>query len=358
MPILAQIVYFGVIQVKSRVPSVASPFYRVIDSYLASLDIDCRALLQELNIPEEATDEPSNRIPLATYMRLLERAAILANDPHIGLHVYEKKNISEFGLFGYALLTAPTLRDAMLVSSNHQHAIQDRTELSLSMQGDRFTMAYEVDYGDIPYCRHDSEIAIMFGLRLMRVLIGESWSPSEVHFQHAMVGDGAAYRDAIRAPVLFEQSCNRAIFDSAELDRSMPMADDGLFEILRGDLQRVIDDISVGSSLATDIKQAIRKELETGLPGIDDIANRLAVSRRTLQRRLADESLSFTDILEDTLEKMALHYLEATEFSLIDIALLLGYSDMSSFGRAFKRWRNCTPTQHRRSYRNVMQRIL
>ena len=343
---------------KPSVPSVASPFYRVIDSYLASLGIDTRSLLQELNVPQEAADEPSNRIPLATYMQLLEHAALLTNDPHVGLHLYDKKDISEFGLYGYALLTAPTLRDALLVASNHQHAIQDRTEVSLSIQGDRCIIAYEVDYGDIPYCRHDSELGIMFGIRMTRVLIGESWSPAEVHFQHAVVGDGSEYRDAIRAPVLFEQSCNRAIFDSSELDRPMPMAETGLFEILRADLERVISDISVGSSLTTDIRQAIRKELETGLPSIDDIANRLAVSTRTLQRRLAAESLTFSDILEDTRRKMALHYLESTDFSLIEIALLLGYSEMSSFGRAFRRWQKCTPTQHRQRHRNSLQRIL
>ena len=89
--------------------------------------------------------------------------------------------------------------------------------------------------------------------------------------------------------------------------------------------------------------------MREGDPKLGDVARKVALSSRTLQRRLKDQGLDFKKLVDDTRHRFSLNYLKDPQHTMTEIAYLLGYSEVSAFNRAFKRWTGSTPVSHRRS---------
>ena len=114
---------------------------------------------------------------------------------------------------------------------------------------------------------------------------------------------------------------------------------------LETELAELVDESRIDQRVIRQITQA----LSEGIPTISKIADQLGMSRRTLQRRLADQGLVYQELVDETRRDLAVRLLERNEFSLAEIAFLTGYAEQSTFTRAFKRWHGLTPTGFRRS---------
>ena len=113
-------------------------------------------------------------------------------------------------------------------------------------------------------------------------------------------------------------------------------------------LDDVLDKMPKEGALAAKIRKTIGESLKDGTPTLARAAKSIAVSARTLQRRLKKQGLDFKKLVDDTRHQLALEYLRDRENTLTQIAFLLGYSEVSAFNRAFKRWTDSTPMDYRR----------
>jgi len=98
----------------------------------------------------------------------------------------------------------------------------------------------------------------------------------------------------------------------------------------------------------SEVRRAIVEQLEGGEPSLERVAKQLAMSPRTLQRRLHEHSLRYADLLDSTREGAARSYLTDRQVSVAEVVYLLGFAEQSSFNRAFKRWTGKAPTEYRR----------
>ena len=99
--------------------------------------------------------------------------------------------------------------------------------------------------------------------------------------------------------------------------------------------------------LVNQVSILVARELSNGVPTIDWVSEKLIMTKRTLQRRLTDRGIGFSEIVDDVRHNMALQYVEKSEISLTEISFLLGYSHLSAFCRSFKRWTGTTPQKVR-----------
>lgn len=104
------------------------------------------------------------------------------------------------------------------------------------------------------------------------------------------------------------------------------------------ELSRRLVDLEVDDSMSARVRSALTELLPGGMSFVDDVAEKLGLSKRTLQRKLAEENTSFQKQLNNTREILAIHYINNTDMSTNDIAYLLGYSELNSFLRAFSIW--------------------
>lgn len=188
-----------------------------------------------------------------------------------------------------------------------------------------------------------------FGLALTTSRL-KSWfgrAPGEVWIAHPAQGPVEEYRQVFGCPVRFDQGRMALRFDDEALDAPASRHDPQLFRILESHAAKVLAETPLTASLRDRVRREVIQRLREGEPGIGDIAQALATSDRSLQRKLQAEGISFRDVVDEARHKLAIVYLGDKSLSMTDVACLLGYSEAAAFTRAFKRWTGQAPSQAR-----------
>jgi AraC-like DNA-binding protein len=162
----------------------------------------------------------------------------------------------------------------------------------------------------------------------------------------------AYYQQILGARITYDQAEDCVIFDTRELELPLPAYDQDQFELaVRKCKMLLVDKVKLDST-----REGTELVFERS-PGIlwslNQVAARLNISARTLQRRLGNEGTNYQQVLDDWLRQLAAQYLVAEKLSVEATATLLGYNDEANFRRAFKRWHGCSPQVHRRQLQAV-----
>lgn len=169
-----------------------------------------------------------------------------------------------------------------------------------------------------------------------------------VTFRHPAFYPVAPYHAWFGVPVEFEASENALWMDRAALSMTQPSADPELLKYVEAHAARLLAALpKEGTPFVQQVRSLLLRELPLGLCEQERVARRLAVSTRTLQRRLAEAGMTFQHLLDEVRAAMAHRLLREERASIQDTAFTLGYADVQSFYRAFKRWTNTTPQQWR-----------
>ena len=302
-----------------------------------------QALLQaaeRLGIPAPAQSPDSDRVPLAVQDQLWQHLATCADDPLIGLHLGLTLQVGHLDVTGMLLMSCDTYVESLEVLCEYLPIIGEGGEVDVKTQDQQIALSYAPIY-DV--CRAQGVEAV-FGaiLQLSRWSTGGRFSPSSVHFEHAALDKTQRYSELLGCPVHFECTGNYLSFSCDQLDMPLIQANSTLRDQLRllaDNTLRELGDASLSAEVAALIRQHPRA-------GKERIAELLAMSGRHLNRRLADEGVSFKQLRDRELRILAEAALHRDE-KVVVIADALGFSDESAFARAFRRWSGMTPSQFR-----------
>lgn len=157
----------------------------------------------------------------------------------------------------------------------------------------------------------------------------------------------AVYEKYFGCRVRFDADTNCLRLRRADLDKPFASYNAELLDILIPELDRRLEQQTHSATLAEQIRWVLRRRLTAGRPDIRSVATEMAMSERSLQRRLTDEGVSFQTLVSETRHQMALEHLADASLTLIEVAYLLGYEDQNSFFRAFRQWEAQTPSDWR-----------
>lgn len=160
----------------------------------------------------------------------------------------------------------------------------------------------------------------------------------------------ADYERYFGCRVRFGAERDELIFHRADLDKPFASYNAELLDILIPELDRRLEQQSHSATLAEQIRWVLRRRLTAGRPDIRSVATELAMSERSLQRKLTDEGLTFLSLLSETRHQLALEYLADRRLAIIEVAYMLGYEDQNSFFRAFRQWEDLTPAMWRATH--------
>jgi AraC-like DNA-binding protein len=186
------------------------------------------------------------------------------------------------------------------------------------------------------------------GLNIMRLLCGARWTPRALYVPHQAPADPRPYKSLFGCPIHFDADLSVMVFDAAVLQRPISEADEHLHQILANHLSLLQQ--SYPDSFPDQVKHLIRQALLTGSCSIERVADYLSVTKRTLQRRLSREGVSYKTLLEQVRLDMATRYLLESRASLTELADMLGYSELSAFSNAFKQQTGMSPRQWRAQF--------
>jgi len=206
-----------------------------------------------------------------------------------------------------------------------------------------------VRHGSILCKRQDAELTLGMILNLLRHGLGKSWAPREVHFEHPRPHQWHEHCKIFDAPVYFDQPYNSLLIAKRDLQRAMPERDQTLLLVMQDAIRRLNADAPSQQSIVDSARSRVRQALLRGEPVLDEVADKLGLSASSLQRRLREQNLSFTQLVDKVRCELATHYLQQQQLPISEMALLLGYSEVSAFSRAFRRWFGVSPRQWRQA---------
>jgi len=314
---------------------------------------DTDSFLKQLQIDKDTLVDDEGLMPMSQFVMIIEEAAKYIDDVNLGLHYYQNIDFRRLGIFGYVLLNSTTIGEAFSFSSRYYCLFQQGMEYKLLIEGNTASLTYNITTKNFPKSRQDAEMTLMGAVTLVRVLYNATWQPTAVHFSHQAPDDISEHIKLLGSNIHFNKPVNRLFFEKKLLDVSVHDVDLQLKKSLSTTMEQLlsVSQQQLEQDWLHTFQEKIIESLGGGVPKINDIAEQMFMSKRTLQRKLTNDGLSFLGVIESIRYKLASNYLSASEMLLQDIAIVLGYSDVSSFSRAFKRWTNMTPLEFRKQKR-------
>jgi AraC-like DNA-binding protein len=329
---------------KDAGPSVLASAATGIVDFIQRQKGDVDRIFGNAGISPEMAGSPTLQLSLSSYCRLFEESARLTRNDNFGLWFGNSFDPRDLGLWGYASLSAPTLGAALetLVGLFPLH--QQSSSMALVRSPDGLVrLEYRIDAPQIVERRQDAELSLGMFLNVIREAMGQGWAPEEVHFEHPRPEGWREHQRAFAAPAFFSQPTNALVLRPQILNHAMPGADPRLMSAMRLCLERLSERGDVRFSITDRIRTAVRARLPEGFPPIETIAAELRLPLSTIQRELHYDGLSYSTLVENTRRDLALSYVRQRQLSFSEIAFLVGYSELSAFSRAVRRWTGLSP---------------
>lgn len=335
-----------------RVKSVSVLAVRPMINGFERLGVPRPVSLQVAGLSEKKLTDPDARVSPKQVWLLWLKALEVTGDPCLGLHLAETVEPSDYGVIGYIVLSSATVRDALIRVDRYHGLLADAVHYTVEEIDDAFVLRHEIaGGGGVPGAMAAYVLAVPH--LLMQHAFDHRPRLREVRITCERPTDASEYERIFDAPVRFSADENSMTIP-AILDASMPTSDPALISVLEGYAESLLDSLPPSESLSASVYALVRRTLRDGTPDVEALSRRLALSTRTLRRRLREEGTSVSEIVTDTRHQLALKYLGSGDIAASEIAYLLGFSDPTAFHRAFKRWQGCTPLEHRRRARGFL----
>lgn len=327
-------------------PMTSVLWVRNIVNALDVLGLDGLGLAELADIDVKVLENTENGIPVSKIVRLWEFAVAESGDPAIGLQAARSFRHASVDVLGYAMMTGPTLKAALERAVRYVGALTSASRLEIIRTDIGYSFDFSLMSGVIDIQRQNHEFVLFTTLRFLRWITGVDLVPNQVTFRHPKPSDIASYEDAFGVTPQFSSPRLSLGFTFDDMDISLLTANEQMAEIHEYAAQQRA--IQLGAAENTlRVRQMIVQVLPDGEPTRDEIAAKMAISSRTLQRRLHEENQTFHEILDEVRHNLAERYLANEKLSLSDVANLLGFSNQSSFTRAARRWFEVSPSKLR-----------
>jgi len=304
--------------------------------------------LDEVGISPDIFQDPNYECSLPKHVALLEVAAKKLKRNNLGLQFGRQVLSTDFGVLGQVIRSHKTVRDIFIWLDKYFVIHQQSSSISFNISNERCSISYQIDDPSIIEKRQDTEFSIAAIHALILELAQEKPQLIRVDFTHDRPESIIEHQDFFERPVYFKQPKNCLIYKNNMLDFQLKTSNYVILDALKSYIEELHKQRSTTSDFITQLNIVISRQLGNGGTNLPRVAEEMAMSTRTLQRRLALLGIQFGEHIEELRKSMALHYITKKQCCLTDIALLLGYSEASSFSRAFKRWTGSTPGQYRK----------
>ena len=267
----------------------------------------------------------------------------------LGVAVGKRMHVHAFGIWGFAVLTSPTLRQAIQTSIDYVKLSLVIADMAIEQAGGRTRL--EFDMTGLPATTHRFvlERHAIVGMTFMKELIQE---PDFQGFEIETADDDPAYAHDLSeltgTSVARASSGHALTFPTAVLDRPLPKSDPTTFQYCLDQCKTLLEQVD---GALPPWSRKVRDAVVDGIGSeqkIEDVAQKLAVTERTLRRRLTDEGTSFRDLYTDVRMSLARELLGTAGLNVETVAWRVGYSEPASFVRAFSKKFGKTPGEVRK----------
>lgn len=328
-------------QFKHPISSISAPL-----RYIKHRAIDLDQCLIGTGISDENLRNKKSTIYLKQLLRLCRNIRILSADRYLGLEIGKEIHVVDYGMFGFAMMSAKTLHEAILLGmrlvalsfTGFKHELIEHGRTAIHR------MTPLMDYGDLLNVMSDREVSAVY--LIYQELARVKPPVIEINFVHYGGDTPSRYQQHFDCPVNFGRPFNEIVLPRDFLDMSISDASQESAELCVQQCELLISKFSEKTNLVEDVRYEILSR-PAYFPDIETVAGKMHMSSRTLRRHLDKQGTSYQDLLNEIRLNLARDYLLATALRLDQISQLLGYTEPANFTHAFKRWTGVSPRTYR-----------
>ena len=331
----------------ASIPMAGGGLSRLAVARLKGAGVPVEPLLRRVGLTPELISEPEERLSVRSQIALLDEAAKALKDDCLGFTLARDFDLREIGLLYYVMASSQTLGEALKRLARYSKVTNEALVFGYR-EGNRLIV--DLSYSGVPRHsdRHQIEFCMFAAIRICRTLTGHRLVPQHFSISHHRSGGTSEMARFVGTKVEFGADTDEFALNVGARELPLIHSDSYLNDLLLKNCEAALahrrSDLS---QLRTRVENAISSLLPHGRVILGDVARSLGMSERTLARKLSDEGLNFTEILQQLRRDLAVRYLDDRKLHVSKIAWLLGFHEVSAFTHAFKRWTGKTPSELR-----------
>lgn len=319
---------------------------RALFAEMGDQGIEPAALLLSTGLVPSQLDDPQASMSIGQKVTIFRNVRRLSRVPDVGLRAGARQRLSDFGVYGYALVSSKSFGEAVLLGIQHVKLAGPVLEKRFRVEGDSAIF----EGHDVLALDEVLPIAAEFWfasiLRLATCVLEAPFPSRRLLLPYARPAHALAYERMFGCPVEFGAEVMEWHFDARVLSVACPNANPITADICQQFCSRVLASLPDDFDLPRNIRAACLNS-RGAFPNAEEMAARLGLSVRSLHRRLAQQGRPYQGIVDDVRRSLASEFLINTTLSIEDIAGRVGFSEASNFRKAFRKWTGCTPTHFR-----------
>ncbi len=328
----------------TKLASIQLVLWNILEKY----NEDPEPVFKQVHLNPALMHQPGERYSLRKIADLWEEMAKRISDPCFGLAAATCWHPSHFGTMGYAMLVSKSLRVTLERLIRFHRVISDADFGELHEEEETNSLVFTLKYQDesqYSYGREDAALAWI--MSVLRVNFQKPLTPVSVNLTHQKPDCSGKYYEFFQSPVHFNEPVCSFSLSLDIVDRILPSGNEELANFGDQAMASYLLSLDQGNEIGH-IKKIIIDNLPSGNVTVEMVAEELGINARTLQRSLQEKNTTFSTLLTDTRMDIAKGYIQDRHMDLTEVAFLLGFAELSTFSRSFKRWTGKSPMQFRK----------
>ena len=311
---------------------------------LLNLDVDADEVLRRCGMDPAQLYKPNLRTHFSAQPLFWEAAVELSGDPCIGLHLGEKMPVYKGQILEYLLLSSTTFGDGLKRVLSYQRLISDAMHGEVTESPTPYLTNY---FSEHQYLTpHLAEAMVVSLIRFLQSVSDDKFKPTRICFTHAAKTNLEEYQRVFQCPVEFNTQQFKLYFDPKILDYRSPYAEPELLSMHVQSADQHMEQLEK-RDLILEVRSQVGALLESGDITLERISHELSIRPRQLRHQLTLAGTSLQRIITQHRKSLSRRLLSQTDESIAEIVYLTGFSEPSTFYRAFKRWEGMTPIEYR-----------